>query len=475
MSVKLLTTILLSLSMLGCASQDKKNAKILNSSKEWNDMQRKLDSLFNASYSAGTFNGNVLIASGDTILFQKSYGIANHSTGQLLNDSSVFELASVSKQFTAMAIVLLKEKGKLNYADSLRYFFPELPYSNITVKHLLHHTSGLPDYMELVMRNTKAGSIATNESMIALLAEHKPSINFKPGEKWEYSNTGYALLASIVEKASGKSFADFLQSAIFTPLGMTHTEVYHRRYDKRTISNYALGYVPGGKGNFILDDSVPGIRDYVTLLDGISGDGTVISTTSDLLKWSVASDKHLLVSEAVQKEIFTAGTLNNGSQHGYGYGWMIMKAKPAGHIITHTGGWPGYATLIEKHPDHGKTIIVLSNHDQSGVVFKKIKDILYNITETAPKEIKLESGKLADYAGTYELAPDFKITITAKDDKLFAQATGQGEYEVFAEKEDLFFYKVVEAKIKFNRNEKNEIISLTLLQEGQEIPGKKIN
>lgn len=473
--MKLLATVLISLFMSGCASQDKKDTKLLNSSKIENEMQRKLDSLFASNHRLGTFNGNVLIASGDTILFQKSYGSADHSSGQLLNDSSVFELASVSKQFTAMAIVLLKEKGKLNYTDSLRHFFPELPYSNISVKHLLHHTSGLPDYMQLVMMNTKVGSIATNKDMIALLAEHKPAINFKPGEKWEYSNTGYALLASIVEKVSGKSFGDFLKDNLFSPLGMTHTEVYRRRYDNRAIDNYALGYVPDGKTvNFILPDSVSGIAEYVTKLDGISGDGTINSTTTDLLKWSRALDKHLLVSEPVQKEIFTAGALNNSSQHNYGYGWMISNAKPAGRIISHTGGWPGYATMIEKHPDNNKTIIVLSNHDQSAISYKKIKDILYNITEMAPKETKLESGKLADYAGTYELAPDFKITITVKGDKLFAKATGQEEFEILSEKEDLFFYKVVEAKIQFNRDDKKEIISLTLLQGGQEIPGTKL-
>lgn len=188
----------------------------------------RIDSFFKKMHEAGGFNGNVLIASHDTVIYKGSFGLAEIATGRKLNDSSVFELASVSKQFTAMGIVLLQRNGKLKYTDSLRHFFPQLPYNNITVEHLLYHTSGLPDYMTLMKEKTERGSITFNEDLIRL-RQYKPPVNFKPGEKWEYSNTGYALLASIIEKVSGKIFGEYLKAKIFKPLGMRHTEVYRRR------------------------------------------------------------------------------------------------------------------------------------------------------------------------------------------------------------------------------------------------------
>ncbi len=456
--------------LASCTSKTQKTNSVAESS-----VVKQLDSLLTALHKKGDLNGNVLIASGDTVLYQKSFGIADYATGSKLNDSSVFELASVSKQFTAMGIVLLKEKGKLKYEDSLRHFFPELPYANITVKQLLHHTSGLPDYMGPVMSKLEKGEIATNAAMIAVLAELKKKPDFKPGEKWEYSNTGYALLASIIEKVSGKSFGDFLKESIFTPLGMSHTQVYRRRFEKRLVDNYALGYVKDEQSKqYILADSTDWGGQMVYKLDGIVGDGTVNSSTIDLLKWSLALDKHLLVSKAVQDEIFTPGTLNNGKAHTYGFGWMTGEKKICGRIVNHSGGWPGYGTYIEKHLDQDKTIIILSNHDQPKIPFAKLVNILYGIKEEEKKELKLEESLLKQYEGQYELDPAFIITITVDQGRIYEQATGQERAEIFAQQEDLFFLKVVDARIKFERNDKKEITGMVLLQNGQEMPGKKI-
>ena len=157
------------------------------------DNIKQIDSLLTASYKEQKLNGNILIAEKGTIIYQKSFGKANETTGQDLNAESVFELASVSKQFTAMGIMLLKQQGKLSYDDSLRKFIPELPYYNITIRQLLHHTSGLPDYIDLFIKNWDTTKIATNKDMIEQLAKYKPPVLFAPGEKWEYSNTGYAL------------------------------------------------------------------------------------------------------------------------------------------------------------------------------------------------------------------------------------------------------------------------------------------
>ena len=440
-----------------------------------NGLEKTFDQLFNRLHQDDQFSGNVLIASGDTVIYKASFGLADHATGRLLNDSSVFELASVSKQFTAMGIVLLKAKGLLSYDDSLRKFFPELPYVNITIQHLLHHTSGLPDYMELVMNETKPGAIATNADMIRLLAAKKPDVLFKPGEKWEYSNTGYALLASIIEKVSGTHFGDYLKQHIFMPLGMNHTQVYRRRYEKREVENYALGYVKNKTtGKFILPDEESSLKEMVIELDGICGDGTVNSTSIDLLKWSRALDKYTLVPKPVQDQIFAPGKLNSGELHNYAFGWMFRKGRIAGPAVSHSGGWPGYNTYIDKHLVNGKTIILLSNHDVHTVPLDTLVLLLYGVKMEPRKEIKVEETALKQYTGQYQISPDFIITITVENGRIYEQATGQGKLEIFPQKEDFFFLKAVDAQLQFRRNDKKEITAVVLLQNGLEQEGKKI-
>lgn len=212
-----------------------------------------------------------------TIIALLLIGFANESTKEKLNENSIFELASVSKQFTAMAIVILKEKGKLNYDDKMSKFIPELSnYNHITIRNLLNHTGGLPDY-------------------------------------WEYSNTGYALLASIIENVSGMSYGDYLNKVIFKPLKMNNTFVYTRRYTPQKISNYAYGYVYSDSlKKYFLPDDLDETK-IVVWLDGIVGDGTVNSTVNDLLKWDRALYKDQLVSKESKKEIFTSSELNDST------------------------------------------------------------------------------------------------------------------------------------------------------------------
>lgn len=433
----------------------------------------QLDSIFTQLNSAQKFYGNVLIAEKGNVIYKKSFGKADRSKNTDLNEESMFELASVSKQFTAMGIMLLKKQGQLSYEDSLRSFFPELPYNNISVRQLLQHTSGMPDYIELFIKNWDSTKIATNKDLIRLLAQYKPPILFKPGDKWEYSNTGYALLASIIEQVSGMEFGEYMQKNIFIPLEMKRTMVYRRRYEKRAIDNYAYGYVMNNNKQFSLPDSLPQTAIMVYCLDGIVGDGTINSTTTDLLKWDRALYSDKLVSKKMLKEAFTPAVLNNGTSP-YGFGWALGKIENAGQIVSHGGAWPGYATYIERHLETDKTIILLRNNEVSAVALQKIRNILYGIKEEAIKEITIDPAKLKQYAGEYKIGEGFSIIITTEKDKIFAQATGQEKFEIFAEKQDLFFLKVVDAKIKFLKDEKGVVNKLTLLQNGQVVPGIKI-
>ncbi len=424
----------------------------------------QLDSLFSKLYIEKKFTGNVLIAEKGKPMFQKSYGKAFHEKGLDLNSESVFELASVSKQFTAMGIMILKKQGKLSYADSLRKFFPELPYHNISVGQLLNHVSGLPDYIDLADEHWDKNKIMTNKDMIQLLANKKPALVFTPGDKWEYSNTGYALLASIIEKASGQTFKQFMAQQIFKPLGMKRSQVYQKRWENNTMQNYAYGYLFNDSlKRWEMADSSKWVRKMVYYLDGIYGDGCINSTSTDLLKWDQALYSQKLVSKEMMKEAFTAAPLNNGKTFNYGFGWILWNSKDLGFYVNHSGGWPGYTTWIERHPRDNKTIILLANGGYANNKIKEIRNILYGLTEQKPVEINVDSTLLKQYTGEFQFPSKRIMKITMDQGKLFAEGAGQDKIQLHAEEPDLFFVTDGDYKIRFLKNENAETTAINII------------
>jgi len=372
-----------------------------------------IDSFMKAQVAINNFNGNVLVAKSGNILYQKAFGYRNYETKELLDIHSVFELASVSKQFTAMGILLLKEKGKLALSDSLRKFFPELPYHHVTIQHLLTHTSGLPDYETNMAKKWDRKKIAFNNDVIAFLAKEKIPFNFTPGSKWEYSNTAFQMLASIIEKVANQSFHDYMQQNIFTPLNMKHTRVYNtRRSTKDTIPNYAYGYVYSDSlKKYILPDSLAAY-DFVIYLDGIQGDGIINSTIGDLLKWDRAIKNHTLLNKHSQEAMLSPQSTDSASKNSYGYGVFIVKNK-FGEEITHSGGWPGYATSLSRNVKEDITIIVLSNNSSNVTSISfALTHILFNEPVIFPyihKETSIDTTTLNNYTGKYEGVGAFEI------------------------------------------------------------------
>ncbi len=441
------------------------------------DRVKKIDSLLNSIYSYKKINGNFLIAEKGKVIYSKSFGYANEETKEKLNENSVFELASCSKQFTAMAIMILKEKGKLNLDDNITKFIPSLSnYKGITIRNLLYHTGGLPDYMELMDSLFDKSKIATNKDIIAIFNKQNPKILFEPNTKYEYSNTGYALLASIIEKASGLTFSDFLNNSIFKPLQMKNTFVYTRRLSPKKINNYAFGYVYSDSlKKYLLPDEITETK-MVIWLDGIVGDGCVNSTVNDLLKWDRALYTNKLLSAVGMKEIFEVATLNDKSKTNYGFGWEVEENADFGKIVSHSGGWPGYVTHIDRHITNDKTIIILQNHNDVSIPIKSIRNILYNKAlpiKKVRKEIVLKIEQLQKFVGTYEVEKEFEIKISLEKDQLIAQLTGQKAFPIFAESDMQFFLKVVDAQFQFEQNEKGEIVKLFLLQNGNKIEAKR--
>ncbi|MBP5984330.1 MAG: beta-lactamase family protein [Fluviicola sp.] len=417
-----------------------------------------LDSLFTALYNQNSFNGNVLIAEKGNVIFQKSYGLADEESKQYLNLQTKFELASVSKQFTAMGIVLLEKMGKLTYDDNISKFIPELSfYKNITVRNLLNHTSGLPDYIELFDEKWDKTKFATNQDIVNLFAKHKPNVNFKAGKRFEYSNTGYALLGLIIACVSEKPYGQFLTENIFKPLEMENTFVYRSRYEPQKIENYALGYVTDSLGNKVLPNSF-GKEYYSYYLDGIVGDGMVNSTLEDLLKWDRALYSTILINEKDKEIIFSSFKTKDGKQTNYGFGWLVGINEKYGKIANHSGEWAGYKTFIERHLDNDKTIILLQNNSTIKTVIpvREVRNILYNeiIRTSRTKQITVSSEELDKYTGVYSTRKfPLKITIFKNGNTLMAQATGQRAFPLNAYENHVFKFDSAGITMTFNLSE----------------------
>jgi CubicO group peptidase (beta-lactamase class C family) len=404
----------------------------------------RIDSLFTRLYKAGKFNGNVLIAERDSVIYKKSFGNSNKSTKENLNENTIFELASVSKTFTSMAVMILKDRGKLKLDDKVSKYLPGLSYyDNISIRNLLNHTSGLPDYLALMNATWDKTKIATNRDVIRTLIKYHPAELFKPDTKEEYSNTGYVLLASIIENVSGQTYSDFLGTEIFKPLHMDRTLVYHRRLSNKKINNYALGYL-NVNGKFVLPDN-DSRTGFVIWSDGVTGDGTVNSTIDDLYKWSRALETNRLVSEQSWKEIFSNGVLQDGELTKHGFGWRVLETEPFGKIARHSGAWPGYLNFLERDLDSGKTIIILQNHYNGVMPKQAVRNILYNMP--LPKTMKqlYNEGKTVDEIIFLLKNPVSKYLI----DNFYEDGINEFGYQLMAQKKypealKIFHYNTIE-------------------------------
>jgi CubicO group peptidase (beta-lactamase class C family) len=436
----------------------------------------QLDSLFHYLDSTGLFNGNILVAVGGKPVASAAMGYANLSTKERLTQASTFEMASVSKQFVAFGVLRLVANGKLQLDQQLSSVFPELPYKGITIRHLLNHTSGLPDYMDLLMEHWDKSKIATNKDVIAMLVQYLPEKSFEPGTKWEYSNTGYAVLASVIEKVSGKSFAGYMQDEVFAPLGLRHTTIYRRRYEPRTIPGYAYGYVCDSDKVFRLPDEVAQLS-FVRFLDGIGGDGSVNTTLGDMLIWDNAVRDGKLLPAGLWKEAIASPVIN-GKKTEYGFGFSLDEKPGTGRVLTHNGGWPGYITRNDIYLDKDVALIFFNNKEQAQAIVEGTWRAVRNITFGRPfkfpaplvqKETTIDTQLYRLYTGTYESAEmkGFELIIKSEEGKLIAQATGQNAFEIKPESANIFFFEGQDIRIEFMRGEDGkEVRKLVLHQNG---------
>ncbi|WP_245842868.1 serine hydrolase domain-containing protein [Pontibacter ummariensis] len=327
----------------------------------------QVDSIFTYLHKRRGFNGTVLFTKYDQVIHKKAYGYADFYRKDSLTTETAFQLASVSKQFTAMAIMMLKEEGELNYDDSVQQYIPDFPYKGITIRNLLTHRSGLPNYTyfsdELWPDRKKA---ITNDDVLNLMAVHHPRIFYKPDTRFDYSNTGYLLLASVVEKVSGMPFAAFMHENIFEPLEMTNTFMFHDLTER-------TGKVATGHNR----NRNKRTSDY---LDTVLGDKGMYSTVEDLYKWDQALYTQKLVRWETLEEAFT-GTRTEKKKNDdedYGFGWRIKPLENGDTAVYHAGLWHGYTTYLLRNPKDHSALIILSNLPNGSLQYlKEIRSFLY--------------------------------------------------------------------------------------------------
>lgn len=328
---------------------------------------KKIDSLLERIHKRYDFHGAVLVAKNGKIVYNNQIGYADFRKKKLLHENSSFQIASVSKQFTAAAIVLLYERNLLQLVDSVTQYFPDFPYKDVTIKHLLTHTAGLPNYFWVAEHKWQGKLPPTNSEMMALLEKTDTPRFFRAGRNFDYSNTGYFVLASIVEKISGMTYADFVAQNIFEPLGMKNSFVYS--YKKDTIgSNQLTGYR--------LYKGWRHLKIRGTVNDAIVGDKNVFANTEDLYKWNYGLHNGMLLSKESVVLMQTKGKTKYGRQVPYGFGFRLDHGKEG--RVYHYGKWNGFNTGLIQYPKDDMVIIILEHTSYRSIASlnAKIKKIV---------------------------------------------------------------------------------------------------
>jgi len=301
------------------------------------------------------FNGTALLARKGMIIYRGAHGYADFRNRTPLAVNTPFQLASITKTFTATAVLLLHEEGLIDIDDTLVQHIPEFPYPRMTIRQMLNHTSGIQNYMWLVERHWIQKHKPGNEEVLQLFVSHKRPVNFAAGSRFEYSNTGYAFLALLVERVSGQSFADFMEERIFQPLEMHDTFVYSPDEPLRMSANRAMGFRPG-RSNFIFN---PDLQH-----DAVYGDKGLYSTVDDLYKWDQAINRRALLKSATWQMAFEPTVVQNRDTIEYGLGWRLHGFLD-GRVVHHPGRWNGFRTSFKRFVDGRATLILLANNGQS--------------------------------------------------------------------------------------------------------------
>jgi len=405
------------------------------------------DKLLSEQFKPGETGCAALVAKNGQIIYQKAFGMANLELGVPMQPDMVFRIGSITKQFTAVAILQLMEQGKLSLQDDITKFIPDYPTQayTITIEHLLTHTSGIKSYTGMLDYLKNVRTDMKPEEVIAMF-KNQP-MEFAPGTKWNYNNSGFFLLGYIIEKVTGKTYAEYLQENFFTPLGMT-SSCYGS--DTKIIKNRASGYQPG-------DDGAQN-SDYCSMTQPYSA-GSIMSTVGDLFKWHQAVHSYKLVKKETIDKAFTEYKLTNGDGTGYGYGWFLSQLQGS-PTIEHGGGIFGYLTSSIYLPAEDVFVALFSNNVGKEPEFTSLKMAALTIGKPLKTtEIKVDETTLDQYIGIYTNDKAREVTITREGTQLSAKLAGAGTRKMNPVEKDKFLVEDAFMYATFSRDSEGKIVS----------------
>jgi CubicO group peptidase (beta-lactamase class C family) len=391
----------------------------------------------------------VLIVQDGKIAFERGYGIASMEYNVPITPTTVFDIASVSKQFTGYAISTLIQQGKISPDDDIHKYLPDVPDfgKKITIRNLIHHTSGLRDWPEGLHAAGWRWDEAFSWDDIMRMVKLQKELDFEPGSKYQYSNTGYNLLAAIVEKVTGKTLPVWVDENIFKPFGMSSSQVL-TDYSK-VIKNVA--------GSYYWDNGFHKSNDMLTAW----GSSSIFTTVEDLSKWVIRFQKGLDEKDPVFSRMIETDKLNNGEKNNYAYGNEVMDDQGLLNI-NHTGGWASFATVISNYPGQKITIILLSNNgsfDSYGKANNVARALFGDKFKTGggPKKedwgskptVKVDTNILRKYTNTYKLGDGWYVTFTLEDGKLMVQASGEPKFSTEAKSDTVIWVPAYSSSFTF--------------------------
>ena len=353
----------------------------------------ELDCYFECKVNTNSFNGSVLISYKGTPIFERYYGYKNHQTLEKITPFSTFQIASTSKTFTSGAILMLLQQNLLSLDDTIQKFFPAFPYNGISIRMLMNHRSGLPNYLNFSEDHWKNKKLfMTNRDVFDMMIRYKPKAMYKPDTHFMYNNTNFILLALIVEKVSGIPFCDFIQQQIFIPLGMSDSWVF----DPLSVRSSATKGYSGSHWR----------EDEIIYSDGVLGDKGIYSTVRDMYKWDQALYAGKFIRPEILGQAFTPQSFEKQGNKNYGLGWRISDQPDGSRLIYHNGWWHSYNTVFNRKISDKTSVIILSNHFSNSIYkIQQVWDILYgeNVVKTAEDENLNETTRKLNSEGLNEI------------------------------------------------------------------------
>jgi CubicO group peptidase (beta-lactamase class C family) len=439
------------------------------------DLGTQVDALFAASVHGDTPGAEVLVARNGKIVFERGYGLANLDAKTLITSDTRFRIGSITKQFTAAAILRLAEQRRLRIDDPVSRFIADWPRgSEVTLRHLLTHSSGIHNFTANPGFDAHVREPISLEKLIASF-EHDP-YDFNPGEKFSYCNSGYVLLGLIIQKVSGESYGTFLRKAFFEPLGMNDTGVYP---SGSALANEALGYsFENGAVRLAVDWD----------MSNVATAGELYSTAHDLFRWNEALFSQKVISAESMHAAFTVGVLKDDDpthpeDTGYGFGWTIDRLNGA-REISHGGELAGFGSYLLRLPDYQLTVVVLLNcvpHQpslQQWVLARQIARLALGgelPQEDKPKiAANLPPAALQAIVGQYNMGSGLMMTVTVEAGHVFAEIAGRKRFELLPKSDRDFFVESGNAQATFVRNANNQVVKAILKQAGDRIDAPKI-